>query len=283
MNPQSNIEYIAIEEAGVCLAQAKHLIVDLDGTLIREDEAVEGAVELLARYRDRYVIVSNNSTHTADGVVRRLGRLGLHVVPERIVLAGEQTVDFMRHQHPEARLLFAGSRALQRYAVGSGCLLVKSEADFVVLGLDPGFNYARLCVIVDQLRCGARLVVTNCDVSHPGAEGRLVPETGAVLAAVMAASGVQPVHVTGKPETPLLQEGLRRLGATPDNTVVIGDNPATDAKGAGNLGMRCLLVDNSGQAGAASLSALLRAADAARAGELTAVQSAKRISALLRP
>lgn len=143
----------------------------------------------------------------------------------------------MRHQHPEARLLFAGSRALQRYAVGSGCLLVKSEADFVVLGLDPGFNYARLCVIVDQLRCGARLVVTNCDVSHPGAEGRLVPETGAVLAAVMAASGVQPVHVTGKPETPLLQEGLRRLGATPDNTVVIGDNPATDAKGAGNLGM----------------------------------------------
>ncbi len=263
MNLKCNIEPTAIQDAGACLASASHLIIDLDGTLIREDEAIEGAAELLARFRDRYVIVSNNSTHTAHGVARRLRRLGLRVEPERIVLAGEQTVDFMRRQHPAARILLAASAALRRHAVRSGCLLVESEADFVVLGLDPLFDYARLSLMIDQLRRGARLVVTNGDLSHPGANGTRVPETGALLAAVVAASGVPPAWFIGKPEAPLLREGLRRLGATPASTVVIGDNPATDAIGAHNLGMRCLLVDSACPAGTATLAALLRAQDAA--------------------
>jgi 4-nitrophenyl phosphatase len=53
------------------LDQAKNLIVDLDGTLIREDEVLDGASKLLKHYRDCYVIVSNNSTHTADALVHR--------------------------------------------------------------------------------------------------------------------------------------------------------------------------------------------------------------------
>src|SRR5258705_13917519 len=105
----------AIPPAGASLARARHLIVDLDGTLIHEDEPLEGAADLLTRFRDRYVIVSNNSTHTAHSMARRLARMGLKVEPEHIVLAGEQTIDYMRREHPHARRLLAASPALQRH------------------------------------------------------------------------------------------------------------------------------------------------------------------------
>lgn len=244
--------------AGAALARARHLIVDLDGTLIREDEAIEGAGDLLALFQGRYVIVSNNSTHTARGVARRLARMGLKVEPERIVLAGEQTIDYMRREHPHARLLLAGSPALRRYALSSGCELVKSDADFVVLALDAHFDHARLGAMANELRRGARLVVTNSDDNHPGPGGTVVPETGALMAALVSASGVRPWRIIGKPGPLLLEEGLRRLGAQAPGTLVIGDNPSTDALGAAQLGMRCVLVGNAPQAEAKTPAALLR-------------------------
>ncbi len=239
------------------LARARHLLVDLDGTLIREDELLEGAAELLARFGERCVIVSNNSTHTAAGVARRLSRLGLRVPAERIVLAGVHSVERLQRREPQARVLLAGSAALQRHARSLGCCLVKAGADVVLLALDPRFNTARLTLVANELRRGARLLVTNTDDNHPGPAGRLVPETGALLAAVVAASGVQPWRVTGKPGAALFEEGLRRLGASPADTLVIGDNPATDALGASRAGLDCLLVGPAPGADAPDLRTLL--------------------------
>jgi ribonucleotide monophosphatase NagD (HAD superfamily) len=135
---------------------------------------------------------------------------------------------------------------------------VKSGADFVVLALDPYFDRARLCTMANQLRRGARLLVTNSDDNHPGRGGTVVPETGALMAALVSASGVQPWRIIGKPGPLLLEEGLRRLGAQAASTIVIGDNPSTDALGAAQLGMRCVVVGNAPQAEAKTLAALLR-------------------------
>jgi HAD superfamily hydrolase (TIGR01450 family) len=240
------------------LAQARHLLVDLDGTLVRQQEAIDGAAELLAHFHDRYAIVSNNSTHTAEGLSLRLRRLGLRVPPGRIVLAGELAVLQMAQQHPTARVLMAASPALQRYARAQGCQLVQAEADFVLLALDMHFSHARLAIIANELLRGAKLVATNADATHPGPQGRVVPETGALLAAVVAASGMQPWRVIGKPAPLLFEEGLRRLGARPESTVVVGDNPLTDAEGAARLGMACLLVGHAPGAVALTVGGLLQ-------------------------
>lgn len=117
-----------IETAAERLAQARHLIADLDGTLIREDEPVPGAAELLAQFRDRYVIVSNNSTHTAGGVARRLARMGLKVAPKRIVLAGEETVAFMNRS--------IRTRAFFRWRAPR-CSVMHSQADACSSGPMP--------------------------------------------------------------------------------------------------------------------------------------------------
>lgn len=244
--------------------RARHLLVDLDGTLVRQQEAIDGAAALLAHFHDRYAIVSNNSTHTAQGLAKRLGRLGLRVPPGRIVLAGELAVRQLAQQHPGARVLLIGSPALQRFARAEGCDLVQESADFVLLALDMHFSHARLAVVANELLRGARLIATNADATHPGPQGRVVPETGALLAAVIAASGQQPWRVIGKPAPLLFEEGLRRLGAEPGSTVVVGDNPLTDAEGAARLGMACLLVGQAPGAVAPTVAGLFRPSAAAR-------------------
>jgi HAD superfamily hydrolase (TIGR01450 family) len=239
------------------LARARHLLVDLDGTLVRQQEPIAGAAELLAHFDGRYAIVSNNSTHTAPGLSQRLRRLGLRVPPERIVLAGELAVRQLAREHPGARVLLAASPALQRFARSLGCQQVQADADFVLLALDMHFSHARLALVVNELLRGARLVVSNADATHPGPQGRVVPETGALLAAVVAASGVQPWRVIGKPAPLLFEEGLRCLGARAEDTVVVGDNPLTDAEGAARLGMACVLVGQASGAVAPSVAGLL--------------------------
>ncbi|WP_316149565.1 HAD-IIA family hydrolase [Cupriavidus sp. BIC8F] len=217
-------------------------IVDLDGTLIRNGAALPGAAPLLEALAGRYAIVSNNSTDTAAGLSRKLHRMGLAVAPAHLVLAGEMTVDWLARTSPDARVLLLGSPTLRRHAQRMGCRLVAQGADVVLLARDPCFSYGKLSAAVNALRAGARLVVTNPDISHPGDNGTCVPETGTLLAALTACAEVQPECVIGKPSAALFREGLRRLQARPAQALMIGDNPATDAVGAIAMGMSFLLL-----------------------------------------
>jgi HAD superfamily hydrolase (TIGR01450 family) len=239
--------------------RAKHYLLDLDGTLVRQGVAMPQAAELLERVSDRYALVSNNSTHTASGLARALHRIGLRVPARRIVLAGEHTLQLVAQDHPGARVRLIASPALQRRARELGCTLVDVDPEIVVLARDERFTYAKLASIVNHLRAGARLVVANPDLSHPAHGGGLVPETGALMHAVVACSGVQPHQVIGKPGDLLFREGLARLRARAADTLMIGDNHSTDALGAARMGMRCALVGEASEAHVPTLAALLEA------------------------
>lgn len=262
----------SLAHARAQLQQAHHLLLDLDGTLIRQDEVMAGAAALVERFAGRLCIVSNNSTDTAHSLSARLHRMGLAVAPEHIVLAGEAAVRLVHQRFPGARVMLVGSLALRHLALEQGCLLDDAHADVVLLALDMHFSYERLRAVVQALRRGARLVVANGDLYHPGPDDTVVPETGALLAAVRAASGVDPLFIVGKPEAILLNHGLRRLGARADDTLMIGDNPNTDGAGASRLGMACVLLGTGAQAVArtpADLLALLDAGDAVQSARLS--------------
>jgi ribonucleotide monophosphatase NagD (HAD superfamily) len=136
----------------------------------------------------------------------------------------------------------ATSGLLRNMASSKGLVPVDRDAQFVILGRDLGWNYRRLTLLVNELRRGATLIVTNPDLNHPDSEDRIVPETGSLLAALVAGAGVGPTHIVGKPETILFEEALRRLDSVAENTVVVGDNPLTDREGARRLGLRCVIV-----------------------------------------
>jgi HAD superfamily hydrolase (TIGR01450 family) len=233
---------------------ASGYLVDLDGTLISGRHAQPWGAALLHAVRDRFVIVSNDAEHTPEQLSRFLRSRGLKVWHEQIVVAGTAALDVVAREQPGARVLLLAGVALRTYARRLGLRLTDTGADIVVLSRDRRFSYVKLAAAVNAIRLGATLVATNPDRTHPGPEGSIVPETGALLAALLACVGPIVYRIIGKPEPALFEAGLARLGTPPHDTVVIGDNDETDGLGARRLGMRFAKLEvGDGQATTARL------------------------------
>ncbi|RPI43029.1 MAG: haloacid dehalogenase, partial [Betaproteobacteria bacterium] len=160
--------------------------IDLDGTLTVGQGLTLGAKELLTATQGAFAVLSNNSSHTPAELSAELAALGLSVPAKRIVLAGAQTVRLLSTQQPGVRVMLFGSPALERLASEAGLVLTQERAHIIVLARDERFSYEDIARAANALRRGARLVVTNADLTHPGPDGTVVPETGALLAAVRA-------------------------------------------------------------------------------------------------
>ncbi|MCC6532448.1 MAG: HAD-IIA family hydrolase [Burkholderiales bacterium] len=223
-------------------ASIEACVIDLDGTLTVGEGLTRGAAELLAATRGAFVVLSNNSSHSPAGLADELARLGLRVAAERIVLAGAETVRLLAAEQPGARVMLIASPVLERLATHAGLVSIDEQPDFVVLARDERFSYERLARAANALRRGAQLIAANADLTHPGPDGTIVPETGALFAALRACCPDIACRVIGKPEPCLFMQALRILGTRPERTLVIGDNPATDGLGAKRSGMPFLRV-----------------------------------------
>lgn len=220
------------------------ILCDIDGCLIAGETALPGASELVSRFGDRLIAISNNSTDTPESMEARLARLGVAIPAERIVLAGATAVDEIAMASPGAKLALFGSATLAARALARGLVLTDRNADFALLTRDVDFTYDHLERLVRLLRTGTELIVANIDATHPAADGGLVPETGALLGAVKTCLPKLKYRTIGKPEEILFRIALLKAGAGTGDAIVIGDNPATDGEGAHRLGMAFAGIGN---------------------------------------
>ena len=216
--------------------------MDWDGCVAVNNRVIASAGRLIARHLGRVAIISNNSTHLPEDFAAILADSGLAVPIERIFLAGVETIRAVAARGP-ARVLMFSSAKMRRFARELGVTLVRDEPDIVVLMRDARFTYAKLERAANAVRDGAKLIVANGDRTHPGPAGRLVPETGALLAALRSCVGEQmDVEIFGKPSPLLFERACQTLGITPQQAVMIGDNPETDGEGARRIGMPSIIV-----------------------------------------
>lgn len=225
------------------LSAAKGILLDWDGCVAIDNRVLPFARKLIARHADRIAIVSNNSTHLPCDFADILAQQGVRVSHERIFLAGVEAV-----RHVAAcrgmRVMLLSAPKIRRYAIDLGVALVRQRPGVVLLMRDTRFTYAKLELAANALRAGAKLVVANADLTHPGLHNRVVPETGALLAALLACVGEAQVHrhLIGKPGPMLFERACAYLGVAPEEAVMIGDNPDTDGDGAVNAGIRPILI-----------------------------------------
>jgi 4-nitrophenyl phosphatase len=225
------------------LAEASAVLLDWDGCVAIGGKPDPSALRLIAERCERIAIVSNNSANLPGDFCQILARSGVVLRPERIVLAGVEALDRARESDAR-RVMVIGHNRLKAYGRNNGLNIVQDEADLVVLLRDPRFSYARLERAANCLKAGAKLIVANPDLSHPGPNGRIVPETGALLAALTACAGkgTFEFEIVGKPGPRLFDRACRALGAEPESAVMVGDNPATDAVGAEAFGLASILI-----------------------------------------
>lgn len=213
-------------------------LIDLDGTLVCGGRAMPGASAFLGACAGRFAVVSNDAEHTPAELATGLWRMGLDVPASHIVLAGAVALDEVAARRPGARVLMLTSDSLVGRARERGLLPVWTRPDVVFLGRDRRFSHKRLALAANAVRAGADLVVANPDLVHPGPDGIIVPETGALLAALLACTGPVNYRVIGKPEPALFAAGLALLDLPRRAVAMLGDNPRTDGEGARRFGLR---------------------------------------------
>ncbi len=218
------------------------VLADLDGCLISGNTVLAAVPELFARFGNVLHIVSNNSTDTAVSLSTRLGQMGLDIAPQRIFLAGEQTLRRIAADHPGARIALYAAAPLQALAVELGLRLDRKTPEIAVLARDPAFAFRDLSELIAHLHRGLPIWLTNADASHPGPDGTPEPETGALFAALKAAVPGVVCRQLGKPQPYLLDMALTKAGVRADQAIFLGDTPSTDGMAAGASGVPFILI-----------------------------------------
>lgn len=228
------------------------LIIDMDGVLWHGDEPMPGLCEFFQTLRDLempFILATNNARSTAMQYVTKLAQMGVSVVIEEVLTSSMATALYLsEHFEPQSTRVYVLGEAglteplLERgftltglYELGAG-----QGADVVVSGMDQTLNWDKLATATLNIRAGAKFIGTNADVTLPTERG-LTHGNGAILAALQAATGVEPLAI-GKPEPIMYQQALSLLGADPATTVAIGDRLDTDILGAVRTGIRSLMV-----------------------------------------
>jgi 4-nitrophenyl phosphatase len=240
------------------LARADALLLDWDGCVAFGNVPQPAAIALIAAYPGRVAIVSNNSTLLPADLSRILADASVDVPPHHVLLAGHEALAQAKRSGARRTLVLGDSR-MKAHARNIGLELVQTCADAVVLLRDTRFSYCRLQRAVNTVAAGARLIVANPDLTHPGAGGSLIPETGALLAALLACVPAAKIEMIGKPAPGLYASACRRLGIAPERAVMIGDNPQTDMAGAAAAGISGILIGPDAGLGMEQLARLVAA------------------------
>jgi 4-nitrophenyl phosphatase len=226
------------------VAEAQIWIVDLDGVLWLAGDPIgdvaSAVADLRARGR-RVVFATNNSAPTTDELIARLARIGIEAVAEDLVTSARVAASLLE---PGTRAHVLAEGGLVEALLERGVEVADSgPRDVAVVGWSRDFDFGRLAAVSTVARDSGRLIATNSDPVHPTPDG-LMPGSGALLAAVATASGVEPV-VAGKPNPPMvayLREHV--LDGHGTRAVMVGDQPATDGRLAERIGIPFVLVDS---------------------------------------
>jgi len=216
---------------------------DMDGVLVRENQAIPGAAEFIARLVEkerRFLVLTNNSIYTPRDLAARLARSGLHVPEEAIWTSALATATFLAAQSPGGTAYVLGEAGLTTALHDVGYTLTDVTPDYVVLGETRTLSFSAITTAIRLVLDGARFIATNPDVTSPSAEGPL-PATGAAAAMITAATGAKPYFV-GKPNPMMFRSAMNRIDAHAFSTVMIGDRMDTDVVAGIEAGLDTILV-----------------------------------------
>jgi NagD protein len=218
-------------------------LMDMDGVLIREQNAIPGADRFLARLRERgypFLVLTNNSMYTRRDLSARLRTIGLEVPEESIWTSALATATFLERQRPGGTAFVVGEAGLTTALHGAGYTLTETDPDYVVLGETRTYSFERIAQAIRLVLGGARFIATNPDPTGPTPDGPL-PATGSVAALVSRATGVDPYFV-GKPNPLMMRSALNAIDAHSESAAMVGDRMDTDMVSGLEAGMHTVLV-----------------------------------------
>ncbi len=233
----------------------KHCILDADGVLWDVEKPRPGIAEFIGTLRELgigFTVATNIARYDGKHFVDKFKRFGVDVSPEEIITSPQATASYLKRTAPDARVFIVGEQGLRTELESMGLQVINDEwkggawtnpPTHVVAGMDTTLTYMdKLAPATTAIKDhGAVLIATNPDRLSKHSSGASYPGGGSVSALLQYCTGVAPI-VIGKPEPTMFEEAMRRMGADPKTTAVVGDNLETEILAGQKLGMPTWLV-----------------------------------------
>lgn len=223
------------------------VIVDLDGTVYRGETLIPGVSEAIESLRDRglsLLFLTNNPTRTRESYAEHLDAMGLRIAPEEVLSAGTVTTRYLLANHATDQVFVIGSSGLREQFECAGIEMTDDPAlaDVVVTSHDHTFDYEDLTEGLWALDHAEAFIGTDPDLVYPNDDGRPLPGSGAITTAVAGVADREPDAVLGKPAPETVEIVLETIDHSPEDWLVVGDQPSTDIAFGKQAGMATLLV-----------------------------------------
>ena len=212
------------------LNTVRGFLLDMDGTFYLGDRLLEGAlrfIDLLQKQKKDFLFLTNNSSKDRGQYAEKISRLGLPISEESVLTSGEATALYLKDQHPGADLFLVGTPSLEDEFRHHGFRLVQHDPQYLVLGFDTTLTYQKLWALCDFVRAGVPYIATHPDFNCPTEKGYM-PDVGAMIAFVTAATGRQPDLVVGKPNRLIVDAAAGKMSLNVNQLAMIGDRLYTD-------------------------------------------------------
>ena len=218
-------------------------LMDMDGVLVHEEHAIDGAAEFIAELTANdvnFIVVTNNPLFTPRDLRARLLQAGLDIPERRIWTSALATARFLHSQRPGGSAFVIGEAGVITALHEIGYVLTDRDPDYVVLGETRTYSFEAITTAIRLINDGAKFVATNPDATGPSRQG-VLPAAGAVAALIVKATGKVPYFV-GKPNPLMMRSALRAIGAHSESTLMIGDRMDTDVIAGLEAGLATILV-----------------------------------------
>ena len=219
-------------------------LLDLDGTFYLGESLLPGALEFLDRCREEKVdfcFLTNNSSKSKGDYLEKFRLLGVPEISEREILtSADATLMYLDEQRFRREILLIGTPSLEQQFIDAGYDPFSQDPEAVVLGFDTTLDYRKLTALCNAVRKGLPYIATHPDRNCP-VIGGYIPDIGATIAYVEAATGRRPDVVIGKPNRFIAQAAARRFGCLLKDICMIGDRLYTDIA-LGTCGCNTVLV-----------------------------------------
>ena len=231
------------------LEHIKALILDMDGVLWKDSAPIGDLPAIFARIHERglkVALATNNATRSVEEYLKKLAGFGVKLEPWQIISSALAAADVLAKRFPDGGPVFiVGENGIQRALEERSFQPIVDPDDqttpvAVISSFDRSVTYGKLSRATLHIRAGALFYGTNPDKTFPTPQG-LVPGAGSILAAIEAATSVEPI-IIGKPEPAMMYMALERLGTTPEDTLVVGDRLETDIAAGQAAGCKTAVV-----------------------------------------
>ncbi|HEV2201271.1 MAG TPA: TIGR01458 family HAD-type hydrolase [Bryobacteraceae bacterium] len=223
------------------------LLFDMDGVLYNDTVPIDGASGALAwvrRHDIPHLFVTNTSSRSRRHLAEKLVRFGIAAQEGDIFCPPAAAAEWLRIHADGPVALFAPEKARSEFA-GLDILPLDCEAGarYVVIGdLAEAWDFRTINRAFRLLHSNpsSQLIALGMTRFWQTPDG-LQLDVGPFVAALECASGKRAI-VFGKPAAPFFLAAAEKLGAAPEDVLMIGDDIDVDVGGAQRAGLMGALV-----------------------------------------